>query len=41
MKTETINFDTAKGASTAYVAAPDDANAIAGNEPRVVTRDER
>lgn len=26
MKTETINFNTAKGASTAYVAAPDDAN---------------
>ena len=27
MKTEIINFDTANGASTAYVAAPDDANA--------------
>lgn len=26
MKTETINFDTANGATTAYVAMPDDAN---------------
>lgn len=26
MKTENLNFDTAKGATTAYVAAPDEAN---------------
>jgi dienelactone hydrolase len=26
MKTETINFDTANGATTAYVAMPDEVN---------------